>query len=154
MSMPLTEAIEVDEADFDPPFTEQLYFVYLGSKMNTREAINHFEHTKITEGDIQDMNQLTRSFCNVNVISSFNELIIEHEQLVSGLIQQPRIKDTHFSDFEGEIKSLGAWGGDFILVSSDLPGEKVRQYFAEKELEICFDYQSFIQNAHSISQKV
>lgn len=148
------EAIEVDEADFDPPFTDQLYFVYLGAKMNTREAIDDFEHKKITERDIQEMNQLTRSFCNVNVLSSFNELIIEHEQLVSRLIQQPRIKDSHFSDFEGEIKSLGAWGGDFILVSSDLPEEKVRQYFAEKELEVCFDYQSFIQNAHSISQKV
>ena len=29
------------------------------------------------------------------------------------------MKKLKFKDFKGEIKSLGAWGGDFILASGD-----------------------------------
>jgi hypothetical protein len=35
------------------------------------------------------------------------------------LISKKPIKQELFKDFRGEIKSLGAWGGDFILVSGD-----------------------------------
>ena len=36
---------------------------------------------------------------------------------MSKLTSKEKIKDKLFNDFDGEIKSLGAWGGDFILAS-------------------------------------
>ena len=29
----------------------------------------------------------------------------------------PRAQDLYFPDFKGVIKSLGAWGGDFVLAT-------------------------------------
>ena len=33
------------------------------------------------------------------------------------MIKKTSVKKLKFQDFKGEIKSLGAWGGDFILAS-------------------------------------
>lgn len=42
------------------------------------------------------------------------------------------VKELHFSDFDGYIKSLGAWGGDFALINSPLPNSALCGYFADK----------------------
>lgn len=47
----------------------------------------------------------------------FEKLITAHEAIISKLIQQDTIKAKLFKDFNGTIKSLGAWGGDFVLVT-------------------------------------
>ena len=48
----------------------------------------------------------------------FESLITLHEDYISQIIKQKPIKELLFNDFKGCIKSLGAWGGDFILVTS------------------------------------
>ena len=48
---------------------------------------------------------------------------------MSEVLETTTIKEQLFSDFNGVIKSLGAWGGDFIMVlSKDDP----KKYFIEK----------------------
>ena len=42
----------------------------------------------------------------------------KHEILISETIQVPTIKAQLFSDYPKSIKSLGAWGGDFIMVTA------------------------------------
>ena len=60
------------------------------------------------------------------------ELLEEHELLVSSVLNQTPVKQLLFSDFEGAIKSLGAWGGDFVLAASQHDIETQRQYFNNK----------------------
>ncbi len=45
----------------------------------------------------------------------FEELLILHEKLISKAIGISPIQERLFSDYKGVIKSLGAWGGDFVL---------------------------------------
>jgi len=42
------------------------------------------------------------------------------------------------------VKSLGAWGGDFVLVTSNRPEEETRNYFNEKGLEVFLRYDEII----------
>jgi hypothetical protein len=49
------------------------------------------------------------------------------------------IKESLFSDFDGIIKSLGAWGGDFVM-AADHPAE----YFAAKGYETIVAYEDMI----------
>jgi hypothetical protein len=49
-----------------------------------------------------------------------------------------------FSDFPGTIKSLGSWGGDFILSASHLTTEEVRKYFKQKGYSAVFKYNEFV----------
>ena len=44
---------------------------------------------------------------------------MEHERIIASATLQEPIHESIFSEYkEGRIKSLGAWGGDFILVTS------------------------------------
>jgi hypothetical protein len=57
-------------------------------------------------------------------------LIEQHERAISSLIQQPPLKEELFSDYEGAIKSLGAWGGDFFLATGNTES---MDYFKSKD---------------------
>jgi hypothetical protein len=46
-----------------------------------------------------------------------------------------------FSDFDGAVKSLGAWGGDFVLAISN---EDPTTYFKSKGYETIIAYKDMI----------
>ena len=56
-------------------------------------------------------------------------MITRHEKIVSNIIQQKPIKEVLFKNYHGGIKSLGAWGGDFILATGN---EEDHKYFKNK----------------------
>ena len=68
-------------------------------------------------------------------------MIFEHEQIISSIIKLKPIKQELFSDYFGEIKSLGAWGGDFVLATGN---EKSNSYFENKGFETILPYQKMI----------
>lgn len=44
------------------------------------------------------------------------------------------MQSTMFADFPGVVKSLGAWGGDFILAAANIAPTEIRSYFHKKDL--------------------
>ena len=76
--------------------------------------------------------------------SEFNSLIREHENIISKLISKDKIKDKLFDDFNGEIKSLGAWGGDFALVIGDVNSA---EYFKNKGYKTIISFNSMLNNS-------
>ena len=68
----------------------------------------------------------------------------QHEELTARIIGQTPIKQLLFSDFNGSIKSLGAWGGDFILAASGASEKYVQEYFNRKNLFTIFNYSEFV----------
>ena len=63
-----------------------------------------------------------------------------HEDIVSSLLNIPPVGKSRFPDFPGTLKSLGAWGGDFIMAASSESEETVRDYFRSKGLGVIFKY--------------
>jgi hypothetical protein len=49
-----------------------------------------------------------------------------------------------FPDFPGQLKSLGAWGGDFIWAVSEEPAEKVRAYFQARGFGTVIGYEDMV----------
>src|SRR5690606_25957878 len=112
--------------------------VYLNKKQNSRDGIKIYrKNTSNATSSITEINRLTTQMVLCNSLEDFNRLIVEHEQIISNLIKQQPIKSLLFSDFEGEIKSLGAWGGDFIMVSCIT---NPTQYFKSKGLDTVIPY--------------
>ncbi len=132
--------INVAEASFTPPFKDQVYFVYLGAKTNSRSALANYDHRKVKSKQIDEVSQISKLLCDVDTLDYFEELISDHERLVSEVIDRKRVKKEYFADFWGEIKSLGAWGGDFILVTSNRPADETRAYFNQKGFDVFFQY--------------
>lgn len=134
-----------ESCEFHPPFTENLFFIYLGKKQNSREGIARYRELVKNEPHlIEDISNLTNQFLTCQELSNFEKLIIEHEDIVSKSLQTPKAKSIYFEDFWGEIKSLGAWGGDFVLATSSESIEKTKAYFKEKGFETCLSYEELI----------
>jgi mevalonate kinase len=134
-------------SSFNPDFRHQLYFVYLNQKQDSREALVHYMVTPLEQREVP-LPRITQITFNVaqytRNLEDFEALMTEHEELVQTVVQQPRAKERFFSDYWGEVKSLGAWGGDFVLVTSNEPEEKTRQYFAEKGFDTVISYDEMI----------
>jgi hypothetical protein len=90
------------------------------------------------------MTSLSEAFAICREQSEFNRLIIQHEKLIAAVIGKTQVKSEYFADFEGEIKSLGAWGGDFYLVSTNLSFSGVKKYFENKGLSPLFRWDDLI----------
>lgn len=135
----------VTSVEFNPPFSDQLYFVYLGKKQNSREGIARYRgQGKQTTVEIDRMNQLTASFLKTNELETFEVLIQEHEVIIATKLKLKRAKVLHFPDFWGEIKSLGAWGGDFVLATSNRRETETLAYFNKKGFTDILKYKDLI----------
>lgn len=101
--------------------------------MPTEASVKNFLNKEtIVNGVIEVINDLTSKILNCQSLEIFMNLMVEHELIISKATGLPTVKDTYFSDFNGEIKSLGAWGGDFALVASPLADIEQQAYFTDK----------------------
>ncbi|WP_335966469.1 GYDIA family GHMP kinase [Galbibacter sp. PAP.153] len=136
---------QIIPVEFTPLFKEQLFFVHLNKKQNSREGIEHYK--KVTKAgkksaSVKAISELTKKIQQAQTLSLFEELLKEHENIIGDLINLPPIKQRLFKDYKGTIKSLGAWGGDFMLVTGNK--ENVHPYFKDKGYNIIFTYQEMI----------
>lgn len=111
---------------FSPIFFEKLFFVYLNKKQNSQRAVQNFDLKKVNKYIIKKLNSLTEVVSSTVNFNEFEKAIEDHERIIGGLISQKPVKEVLFSDFPGSIKSLGAWGGDFILVTK--AGDTVKYF--------------------------
>ena len=131
----------VEQADFNPDFADELYFVYLNKKQNSREGIKHYrELNRADEAFIKKITELTRSISEANSLSEFEQLIEKHESLISSVLDLPDVKDRLFPDYPGSLKSLGARGGDFILATRRV----AETYFPEKGFKTVFPFRALV----------
>lgn len=136
------ESVNYTEIDFDPKFKDKLYFVYLNKKQSTELAIDQYlKKAKKRKTLAKKQTELTEAILKCNSLSKFVDLIEAHEALVSEHLGLEGIRKTLFPDFEGGLKSLGSWGGDFILAASDKGEEVVKAYFKNKGYETIFSYE-------------
>lgn len=135
------------EANFNPSFHHQLYFVYLNRKQSSKESIHKMDYSVIKAEDLRAISDLTLEIEKVSELPAFRSLIDQHEEIIAKIIRQQTVKKHLFNDFNGSLKSLGAWGGDFILAASPAPEEYVRDYFKYKNFETIFKYNDVVMNA-------
>jgi len=128
---------------FSPQFKNQLYFIYLGKKQNSKRAIRQYlsKRENVTSEQVKRISAITQAILNVQDLSAFEQLVHEHEKIIAEAIERTPIKEEFFQDYWGELKSLGAWGGDFALVTSDRSEQETRDYFLAKGHEVFLPYE-------------
>ena len=128
------------DVSFAPSFHEHLFFVYMNKKQNSRTSIRN--HYKGVNNHVRnDLGALTKRFINTQNVNEFQNLMLVHESIISKLIGISPVQKTSFSDYEGVVKSLGAWGGDFVLAC----GPKTsKTYFETKGHNVCSPFSEII----------
>ena len=137
------EERKVYPVDFQIDFKDKLFFIYLNQKQNSREGIAQYRKNKKNKSKaIEQITEITENMLRFPSYSAFCEMIDKHEEIVSSLLNMNCVKSLYFNDFQGSIKSLGAWGGDFILAT----GEEmyVKDYFSSKGYLTIIPYREMI----------
>jgi mevalonate kinase len=125
---------------YQPSFADQICFVYLGRKQDSREGIKRFRDFATTDRQLQRVSELTLLFLNARDAREAVLVLEEHEALIAESLRLPKVKDQYFSNFPGIVKSLGAWGGDFVMALSEKPATATKQYFKVKGFETALEY--------------
>lgn len=129
-----------------PEVRRYFYFVYSGRKQSSTDEIHRYlQLSSIKKKEIVErISSLTQAFLKASDFETASEVLKEHENQIGLLIQKTPIQVLQFQDFEGVVKSLGAWGGDFLLACTKRPSEEVKSYFETRNLWPVFQYHEFI----------
>ncbi|MCB9195718.1 MAG: GHMP kinase [Flavobacteriales bacterium] len=129
-----------------PTFKDKIFFIHLNQKQTSDQEVSHYNELK-KELNLDEIartfESLTDRIISAESLESFEVLIREHEQLMSHILQRETIRESLFQMYTGGvIKSLGAWGGDFVMVtakkSSDL------EYFKDKGFNTILSFDEMI----------
>lgn len=133
----------VEQISFKPDFRGNIYFVYLNKKQSSKTAINAYYNNKNENlaRNIADNNKLTDAILNAETAKEFALALQKHEIHLSNILEIQTIKEIAFPDFNGVVKSLGAWGGDFVMAISK---EDPTVYFTSKGYETILSYDEMI----------
>lgn len=128
---------------FEPQYRDHIFFVHLNRKQNSRESIEYYRSQKkeVLSTAIEKISRLTHQIITCSSLEEFELLLEIHENIISQLINLPKVKNESFSDYPGAIKSLGGWGGDFILATG---GQKEQEYFKNKGYQTVIPYSKMI----------
>lgn len=132
----------IQEVSFKPNFEDRLFFVYLNEKKNSRDAITSYRNLNFNKTQLLSaINDITDKILSCTSLKEFEHLLNQHEKILSKTLQVPTIKSTLFADYSHTIKSLGAWGGDFVLA---IGTEEDMVYFKNKGYHTILPYQKMI----------
>lgn len=100
---PITYQLEnktplVNQVTFKPSFKDNLYFVHLNKKQNSREGIAHYkaQNKDSIQKVISDINSITSKMITCNSLEEFNVLVIKHESIIANITKQKTVKELHF----------------------------------------------------------
>ncbi len=141
----INEMPVIESVDFEPPFIDQLWLIYLGKKQDSSGSVATFLHEyQPQDADIQLFSSFTCDFLRAETLHQFGEIIESHEQRLSEILNQPFLKEKRFNDLQGFVKSLGAWGGDFALIATSQDKESLKKYLSAKDIDVLIPYKELV----------
>jgi len=136
--------VAVKPIDWKPSFSASLFFVYLNTKQKSSSEVSKYQDLKLSldiNAIADEISVITQTMMNAESLEEFDEAMVKHEELMSSVLGYPTVKQLYFSDYKGAVKSLGAWGGDFILATGTFED---RAYFVSKGYDVIEEYDALI----------
>lgn len=131
----------IQKIDFNPNFKKDLIFIHLNQKQNSREGINLYRSKEKSPELIDEFSDITKRVLEVETLEVFSELMTLHEKKLSSFLGIETVQEKYFENCPSFVKSLGAWGGDFVI-SSKFCGYE--DYFRGKGFHIIIAYEDLI----------
>ena len=131
--------------NWNPTFKENIYFAYTGKKQLSSEGIKYYrEKLEDKTHVINELTRITELVLKCNDLKMFEELIDEHETIIGASLRMMKVKDTLFADYWGSVKSLGAWGGDFVMMTNEKSESNLKEYLKGKNIDTVFNWNELI----------
>ena len=133
---------EVKKMDWSPVFKDEILFIFLKKKQKSNLEVKRFKELKKDPDLISRISSITKEIIYSKTIEEFEHLLDEHEAITGQYIQSETVKSKYFSDYEGSVKSLGAWGGDFVLATREN-----KKYFLDKGFDTILSFSEIIKES-------
>lgn len=130
--VPNVSKVKIPDSIFD-----KMTFVYSGKKQSSQNALQYIEENEVSRDMIHEVNKISDELLNGSDIKQWIKSLHKHNEIVSKYLNA-RATEPDLEDFDGVVKPLGAWGGDFMLAISNHSFEKVQDYFNGKGYEEVF----------------
>jgi mevalonate kinase len=133
---------DVKKIDWSPVFKDEILFIFLKKKQKSNLEVKRFKELKKDPDLINRISSITKEVIQSKNSEEFEDWLDEHEAITGQYIQSETVKSKYFSDYEGSVKSLGAWGGDFVLAT-----RKNKKYFLDKGFDTILSYSEIIKES-------
>lgn len=127
--------------EFDPGFKNELIFIHLNQKQDSRDGIALYRSKPRNNELIHELSEITKAVFLAKTIDEFTLYMNRHELLISSFLGIETAKEKYFPQYGGFIKSLGAWGGDFVLASKF--GD-YKKYFSDRNFTRIFEWRDLV----------
>ncbi|TVR69266.1 MAG: hypothetical protein EA408_12815 [Marinilabiliales bacterium] len=159
---------------FDPPFSGDLYFAYTGRKQDSAGSVDGFlsgagKKKSVPDKVLNRISEITTAVTEVTDTDSFAGLLKEHDSLIrpytgaehpagggfggtehlaGGILAgaEHPARDI-FAGFPGYVKPLGAWGGDFVMLTWKDGYRELKKLLEQKGIDVVFPWDKIIYTA-------
>lgn len=141
---------QITPVTFNPPFIDKMGIVYLNKKQNSSTQVKSFlESASVYENLSEEISGLSKEFVVVQELDAFMKLMQQHEKIIAKATGLTPVQELLFPEFKGAVKSLGAWGGDFVLFLSKESFSSNKQWFQSKGYSVVMPFEEVIINRQS-----
>ena len=131
----------IKAVDFNPVFKDELIFIHLNQKQDSREGIEMYRSNPKSSELIEAFSWITEEVMTCENLEYFSQLMEVHERKLSNFLGIKTVKEKYFENCPVFVKSLGAWGGDFVM-STKFTG--FEDYFSGKGFHRLFSWDDLI----------
>jgi len=132
---------ESSPVHLDWDFKDALFFVHLNKKQNSKEGIQQYREISVSERLLETIADYSKKLLLCYTLNDFEAVLNAHEKTISKMLAIPTIKKQLFPDYPNTVKSLGAWGGDFVLATGTVDDQK---YFIDKGYTTIISYSEMV----------
>lgn len=133
------------EVDWTPKFSDNIFFVYTNNKQISSVEIRKTKkyRTELVKNRCF-FSELSFILSDTDSLLEFKKTVVLHERKLASILEKiPIQKNSCFKDCPFVLKSLGAWGGDFIMAIGD---EADKDYFEKKGFNTIFSLKEILPN--------
>ncbi len=135
----------VEPVGWDPPFKDHIYFVYLGHKQRTGDSIKRFQKRAVFgPKEINAISALSKKIIGAETLKEFEHLLRQHEKIMASVLGQMPVGEQRVFQDTGVVKSLGAWGGDFVLATCRNGDAAFRRQMKTRGFQVVFRWDELI----------
>ncbi len=140
----MNEKPQILPVSLDYAFANSLYFVWTGKKRSTAESVKQHKH-KLNRNDlVRSIDPFVTQMAFATTLDGFANALQAHESFMSQILAEATLKDkvSHLSDIP--VKSLGAWGGDFILLVWQKDPHELKQLIEEAGFDTLIPWKDMV----------
>jgi len=100
-----------------PEVLQSVVFVYRGAKQQTDSSLKLVGRKPFSPAQCQEISRLSEGFLQANSLDELEAIIEEHELFIANHLGLERAIEGPFKGVYGQVKSLGGWGGDFVMLT-------------------------------------